>query len=216
MKDRRKIGRWMILVCMVCLASCISSKESMERNLGRYYIYKFGIKENRKNWKKPYFKDDIVSVEFTPNYNNVGIEIVNNSYEMITIDWNRVTFEENDIKSNVLVWGSDLAKKLEVLPVNVLKPGQGVKTGVIPTELVHYAPKDSLADKSGYVVRQMYPDYDGNNDKESAVIMGLLGVELFRLKIPIIIRNQSFDYTFTFVPVEIERVPTPPIPRKSH
>lgn len=119
----------------------------MQKNLGHYYIYKFGVKENKKNWKKPNFKDDLISVEFTPNYNNIGIEIVNQSYEMVTVDWNRVRFEENDIVSNVLVWGSDFANKNEVLPVNILKPGQGMRTGIVPTELIDYAPKDSLANK---------------------------------------------------------------------
>ncbi|PZP49467.1 MAG: hypothetical protein DI598_07760 [Pseudopedobacter saltans] len=183
----------------------------MQKNLGHYYIYKFGVKENKKNWKKPNFKDDLISVEFTPNYNNIGIEIVNQSYEMVTVDWNRVRFEENDIVSNVLVWGSDFANKNEVLPVNILKPGQGMRTGIVPTELIDYAPKDSLANKNGYVVHQMYPDYDGLDEKESFAIMGLLGSELFKLKIPVIVRDQVVDYTFTFVPVEIERVGQSPL-----
>jgi len=186
----------------------------MQNNLGHYYTYKFGIKESKKNWKKSYFKDDIVAIDFSPNYNNVGMEIVNQSSEIITVDWNKVVLEENDIKSNVLVWGSDLSQKHEVLPVNILKPGQGIRTEIIPAEMIGYAPKDSLADKNGYVIHQLYPDYDHKDDKESAIIMGLLGVELFKIKIPITIHNQTLDYTFTFVPVEIERMPTSPLGKR--
>lgn len=195
----------------IIFSSCFSSHEAMQNHLGHYYIYKFGIKENKKNWKKSVFNDDLVSIDFSPNYNNIGIQIVNESSEIITVDWNKVTFEENDIKSNVLVWGSDLSKKYEVLPVNILKPGQAIRTGILPTELIDYAPKDSLADKNGYVVHQMYPDYDRLDEKESFIIMGLLGAELFKLSIPITVRDQVVNYTFTFVPVEIERVSNSPI-----
>ncbi len=196
------------------LQSCITSNVTMEKDLGHFYVYKFGIKENKKNWKKPEFKDDIVSLEFVPNYNNIAITLINESSEIITVDWNKVMFEENDIKSNVLVWGSDLSKKYEVLPVNVLKPGQAIRTGIIPTELVEYLPKDSLADKNGFVIHQMYPDYDRKDQSESFIIMGLLGAELFKLTIPVIIHNETIPYVFTFVPVEIEHVETSPLIRK--
>lgn len=213
MKGVKSIYSWSLLLVLL-LQSCISSNVKMQKDLGHFYVYKFGIKENKKNWRKPEFKDDIVSMEFVPNYNNISIQLVNESSEIITVDWNKVVFQENDIKSNVLVWGSDLSKKYEVLPVNVLKPGQGLHTGIIPTELVQYLPKDSLADKNGYVIHQMYPDYDRMDEKESFTIMGLLGAELFKLTIPIIIKDQTIVYTFTFVPVEIEHVETSPILRK--
>ena len=212
--DCQKTCKVVFLLGWVLLQACISSKTTMEKNLGHYYVYKFGIKENKKNWRKPAFKDEVISVDFSPNYDNVGIELVNQSAETITLDWNKVVFEENDIKSNVLVWGSDLAKKYELLPVNVLKPGQGIRSGIIPTELVAYAPKDSLADKNGFVVHQMYPDYDRMEQKESFIIMGLLGAELFKLTIPVTLKDQTLFYTFTFVPVEIERVETCPITRR--
>ncbi|WP_447640080.1 MULTISPECIES: hypothetical protein [Chitinophagaceae] len=213
----RRIFHWLFVVALgMDLSGCISSRESMQKDLGHFYVYKFGVKENKKNWKKAAFKDDIIDISFSPNYNNIGLQLINNSSEIITIDWNRATFQENDIKSRVLVWGSDLAKKYEVLPVNVLKPGQGIRSGIIPAELVAYAPKDSLADANGYVVHQMYPDYDGMDEKESFTIMGLLGTELFQLHIPIIIKDQTISYTFTFVPIEIEHVQTSPIPRKKN
>lgn len=192
---------------------CITTHESVQAHLGHYYLYKFGIKENKGNWKKPEFQDDMISIDFSPNYNTIGMQIVNQSAEIITIDWNNVTFEENDIKSHVLVWGSDFGKKTERMPISVLKPGQGIRTGIVPIDMIDYAPKDSTADKNGYVVHQMYPDFDRLDDKESYIIMGLLGAELFKIKMPIVTNRQKIDYNFTFSPVEIERTTTPPISR---
>ncbi|MFT4205230.1 MAG: hypothetical protein QM610_15105 [Chitinophagaceae bacterium] len=196
------------------LSSCITSNKTMEKDLGHYYVYKFGIRESKKNWKKAAFQDDVIAINFTPDYNHIAFELVNTSSENMTVDWNKVVFQENDVKSNVLLWGSDLSQKEQMQPVNTLKPGQGIRNGLIPRELVEYAPKDSLADKNGFVIHQMYPDYDRNDEKESFVIMGLLGADLFKLTIPVTIKNQTLNYTFTFVPVEIEHVEMSPIGRK--
>jgi len=60
----------------------------------------------------------------------------------------------------------------------------------------------------------MYPDHDEEQSEETDWIMGLLGVDIFKLYLPVAISGDTTTYKSTFYPIEMERARLSQVPEQ--
>jgi hypothetical protein len=200
MKAKTRINtqfRVVALFIMIAFTSCIASRSMMAAMYGHFYKYQFAIREHTTRKPSATFTDKIFTVNFTPQYIRVNYSISNNSASAIQIIWDKAYIVIRDDSSKVI--------SSTTLQSSEIGVGQGIEGFITPVDYIKNI-------NGNQTVTEMYPSRDQGNSEQTDWIMGLIGVDIFKLYLPVEQGGQIHIYPFTFYPIEMERSATSLLP----
>lgn len=187
-----------IMCCALLFASCLSSQQMLARLNGHFYKYTFAIREATTHKKSTTYSDNLFTVNFDPQYSRINFSLINHSKSPIQIIWDLTTIKVQDDSSKVIHAEIPYANKGKSLPPTEIKAGASLQDLIIPT--------DYIKNENGkWVEKNFYPETDQSNSENTDWIMGLLGVDVFKLYLPIQSNGKIQVYKFTFYPIEMEK-----------
>lgn len=178
--------------------SCMSSQQMMDRLNGHFYKYTFAIREATTRKKSTTYNNNAFTITFDPEYSRVNFKIANHTSSSIKIIWDETYIKVQDDSSKVIHANIPYSTKNNTLQPSEIEAGSSLQDIIIPV--------DYIKNENGkWVERNFYPETDQSNSQNTDWIMGLLGVDVFKLYLPIQINEQTQVYTFTFYPIEMEK-----------
>lgn len=191
------------IIIASALSACIASQSMMAAMNGHFYKYEFAIREHTTRKPTAAYADKIFTVNFIPQYIDVHYQISNNSPAPIRIIWDKA----------YIVIHSDSSKIAFVpftafaTPPSEIAARQSIEGNI--------APADYIKNIDGkWTATEIYPGSDQDNSEQTDWIMGLLGVNIFKLYLPVESNGQIQIYPFTFYPIEIERSAVSQVPKQ--
>lgn len=179
-------------------SSCMSSQQMIDRLNGHFYKYIFAIRETTTRKKSTTYTNTSFTITFDPEYSRINFTITNHTQSSIKIIWNETYIKVQDDSSKVIHAEIPYSAKNKALQPSEIKAGGVLQDIIIPT--------DYIKNENGkWIERNFYPETDQSNSQNTDWIMGLLGVDVFKLYLPIQINRQTQVYTFTFYPIEMEK-----------
>ncbi|MDE1192444.1 MAG: hypothetical protein PW786_09935 [Arachidicoccus sp.] len=203
---RRKIEYFFIIIFCIGMLGCISTSMMNAIN-SHYYKYSFAIRERNTRKTPATFSNNIFSINFTPKFIRVDYNITNLSGRLIRIDWDKAYLVVQNDSSKVITqdieprYADETPKPLEIAAE------QSFQGNITPIDYI----KNS---DSGWIVTEFYPSHDDSLAPKTDWIMGLIGVDIFKLYIPVIANGETKIYKFTFYPDELEKSPVSQVPKK--
>lgn len=181
-----------------CFTSCLSSQQMMARLNGHFYKYTFAIRESTSHKKSTTFSNKDFTISFEPEYSRVNFTLTNHTKSSIKIIWNQAAIQVQEDSSKVIHSAIPYAAKGKLLPPTEIKAGTTLQDIIIPT--------DYIKNENGkWVEKNFYPETDQSNSENTDWIMGLIGVDIFKLYLPISVNGHTEIYRFTFYPIEMEK-----------
>ncbi len=179
------------------MPACISTKMAEAIN-GHFYKYTFAVREHTTRRPTATFANNIFSVNFNPQYIHVGYDITNISARPIQIIWDKAYIVIHNDSSKVITSSIALENADESPSPSEIQTGQALQGFVTPIDYIK-----NTGDK--WVVTSFYPGHDESNSEATDWIMGLIGVDIFKLYLPVAINGETKIYRFTFYPIEMEK-----------
>jgi hypothetical protein len=172
---------------------------------GHLYKYTFAVRERTTSRPSATFANKIFTLNFVPQYIRVNYSISNTSAAPIRIIWDKAYIVVNDDSSKVIPSTMPLEEKDTVPQPSEIGAGQRFEGFITPV--------DYIKNMDGkWTATEIYPSRDQGNSTQTDWIMGLIGVDIFKLYLPVESNGQIHIYPFTFYPVEMERSATSLLP----
>ncbi|ANI87974.1 hypothetical protein A9P82_00760 [Arachidicoccus ginsenosidimutans] len=168
---------------------------------GHCYKYKFSIREHSSRKHPTTYSNNIFTASFTPEYIRVNYNIVNNSSSSIKIIWDKAYIVVQGDSSKVIPSTVSFENKDLPVPHSEMRAGQALEGFITPVDYIKNNGNKWLA-------TDFYPEHDQSNSENTDWIMGLLGVDIFKLYLPVASNGKTEIYKFTFYPVEMEKSAT--------
>lgn len=194
------------LFIMVVFASCIASRSMIAAMYGHFYKYQFAIREHTTHKPSTMFADKTFTVNFTPQYIRVNYSMSNNSTAAIRIIWDKAYIVVQDDSSKVIPSFISFENKNTTPPFSEIVAGKALQGFITPVDYIK-----SMDGK--LTATEIYPSSEQGNSEQTDWIMGLIGVNIFKLYLPVESSGGMHVYCFTFYPIEMERSATSSLPK---
>lgn len=200
-----KISGVMIMLS-VALSSCISTKMARAIN-AHYYKYTFALRERTARKAQCTFSNSDFSIAFEPQFIRVSYTVTNFSTAPVKILWDKTYLVVHNDSSKIIPSTIAPADADITPPPAEIQAGQSLQGFITPIDYIKNTGQS-------WVATEFYPSHDDSLAPVTDWIMGLIGVDIFKLYIPIVSGGQTKTYKFTFYPAEMEKSVTSQVPKE--
>lgn len=192
----------LFFLLLIGLQACISS-QALEDQLGHYYSWKWDMHQKGTAKQANSFENDSVAFQFQPQSTQIDFSLKNKTSDSLSLLWDSSFFYQDKLVSplGLSIFGDKTYKKYAKI---VIAPQQTIEGHLYPIYLMNER-NDSLRGVFTWAKKEIYPTNDYNSNKNSIVIMGALGKDIFALTFLTQQQQAKREYIFTFYPKEIER-----------
>lgn len=171
-----------------------------------YYKYTFALRDHISRKAPCTFSNNIFSATFGPQFIRVNYLITNVSKAPVQILWDKAYLVVHDDSSKIIPSTISLTDAdITPLPVEI-SAGQSLQGFITPVDYIKNT-------GNGWVATEFYPSHDDSLAPATDWIMGLIGVDIFKLYVPIVSDGQTKTYKFTFYPIEMEKSAVSQVPK---
>ena len=172
-----------------------------------YYKYSFALRERTSRKEPCTFSNSIFSIAFEPQFIRVKYTITNFSKAPVQILWDKAYLVVHDDSSKIIP--STIAPEdADITPPPAeIQAGQTLQGFVTPIDYIKNTGQS-------WVATEFYPSHDDSLAPKTDWIMGLIGVDIFKLYIPVIENGETKTYKYTFYPIEMEKSAVSQVPKE--
>jgi len=200
-----KIG--ILVVGLSCiLQSCISTRMAQAIN-AHYYKYSFALRERTSRKAPCTFSNDIFSIAFEPQFIRVNYSVTNLSNAPVTVLWDKTYLVVHNDSSKIIPSAIAPGDADITPPPAEIQAGKSLQGFITPIDYIKNTGQN-------WIVTEFYPSHDDTLAPATDWIMGLIGVDIFKLYIPITANGQTKTYKFTFYPNEMEKSAVSQVPKE--
>lgn len=176
-----------VVALLFFMQSCISTKMAQAIN-AHYYKYTFALRERTSRKMPCTFSDDIFSATFEPQFIRVNYAFTNFSKMPVRILWNKTYLVVHNDSSKIIP--STIAPEdADMTPPSIeIKAGQTLKGFITPIDYIKNTGQS-------WITTEFYPSHDDSLAPDTDWIMGLIGVDIFKLFVCISYKNYGKDKT---------------------
>lgn len=202
----KRIFIWTLVIGVSFITqSCISTKMAQAIN-AHYYKYTFALRERTSRKAPCTFSNDIFSATFEPQFIHVNYAITNLSKTPIQILWDKTYLVVHSDSSKIIPSTIAPADADITPPPAEIQAGQTIQGFITPIDYIKNTGQR-------WISTEFYPSHDDSLAPKTDWIMGLIGVDIFKLYMPVVANGKTKTYKFTFYPIEMEKSAVSQVPK---